>query len=95
LKHYGEVKEDVAFIVKLKACLEAIQKGETPICTVKTAMPHIQVVQRLHKEIPISNFPKERIKTDVEGNGIFVDGLYEEMYRAYESEALLNDIVIG
>ncbi len=90
VKHYGEVLGDIA--LKLNACMEAIQEGRTPICTVKTAIPHVRVIERLYGEIPINDFPKERIKTDKTENRIFVEGLYEELYRAYENETLLSDI---
>lgn len=76
---------------KLFLCAEAIRTGKTPICTAKTAIPHTRLIERIHRELPICDFDPARIRTDPETNGVWVEGLLEELYRAYEAERLFGE----
>lgn len=88
VKHYGELfKKDFK---KLWDCVEAIRNGTTPICTVKTALPHVKLIESMYHEIPINDFPKNLLCFDKEKQRIFVNDLNERMYMAYNSEALLS-----
>ena len=75
---------------KVWDCLKAIREGRAPICTVRTAMPHTKVIMKIFEEIRIQNFPSELVCFDEVGKKIYVRGLYEKMYDAYENEALLD-----
>ena len=77
---------------KLTDCMEAAARGTRPICTVLTATPHAELVERIHKEIPIRDFPKERIFVDEGADSVFVRGLFDELYEAYASEKLLSEL---
>jgi predicted dehydrogenase len=88
VKYYGDPFENT--FAKMWDCIEAIQSGTTPICTVKTALPHVRLVERMYHEIPIQNFPKDLLCFDEGEQRFFVEGLYEKMYMAYHSESLLS-----
>ena len=89
-KCYGDPFEQQ--FKKMFDCLEAIQSGTQPICTVKTALPHTKLVKRLYQGIPIQNFSKTLIGVNKETDGVFVQGLFGAMYDVYEKEALLSDV---
>lgn len=75
---------------KLLDCIDAIRKGESPICTVTTALPHTRLIQKIYEELPITPFPRELIRFHEAENRIFVEGLFEKMYNAYASESLIG-----
>ncbi len=81
-KNYGDPFADD--FKKLADCIAAAQNGTTPICTVGTARAHTRVIEKIYKECPVADFPKERIREREGADGVYVDGLFEEMYRAYE-----------
>jgi len=74
---------------KITDCLDAIKNGTTPVCTVETAIPHTRLIDKIYKEIPITAFEKEQISYKESENRLFVPGLFEKMYEAYENENLL------
>ena len=77
---------------KIDDCLLAIKEGRAPVCTSKTAIPHTRLIEKIYREIPIKNFPPERVYLSEKTKGIAVKGLFEDMQRAYSSEALLSEI---
>lgn len=74
---------------KLWECVAAARDGVTPICTVETAMAHTRVIEQLWREFPPREFPRETVKFDEAKNRVFVEDLFEKMYRAYENETML------
>lgn len=76
---------------KLLDCIDALKFGTTPICTVETALPHTKLIKRLYDEIPIKDFPKDQVCYDEAENRIFVRGLFDKMYEAYASEAMITE----
>ncbi|MBE6589020.1 MAG: Gfo/Idh/MocA family oxidoreductase [Ruminococcaceae bacterium] len=77
---------------KLWDCVDAIEKGETPICTVKTACAHTKLIGELHKSVPYRAFSKEAITLTENGDGVYVPGLLEKLCRAYEEEKLFSEL---
>lgn len=88
VKYYGDPSVDM--FKKLWDCIDAVRKGITPVCTVKTAMAHTKLIEKMHYNVPINDVPKDIIVFEEKENRIFVDGLYEKMYYAYDNEALLQ-----
>jgi predicted dehydrogenase len=77
---------------KLLDCVDAVQKGKRPICTVKTAMAHTALIAKLHESTEYRPFPSEDILLNAKADGVYVKGLLEKMYRAYEEEKLLSEL---
>lgn len=77
---------------KLWDCLKAIKEGNSPICTVETAMPHTKFIERLFDNLTVENFPSELIHVNEEIDAYYVEGLYEKMYSAYEKEMHFSEI---
>ena len=75
---------------KVWDCVEAIRNGTTPICTVKTAMPHTKLIGELYKQVKTTDFPAELVAFNEKDRRVYVKGLYEKMYQAYADEALLS-----
>ena len=74
---------------KLWDCVEAIKSGTRPICTAETATAHTHLIRMVNEMIPIVDFPTETVQMN--GDYVYVDGLYERMYRAYDKECLLSE----
>ena len=89
-KCYGDPFEDQ--LKKLWDCVGAVRDGTRPICTVRTAMPHTRLIERMYGECPIRDFPAERIRETENGGGVYVDGLFRQMYDAYERGLLLSEL---
>ena len=87
VKYYGDPFKNT--FTKLWDCVDAIREGISPICTAKTALPHVKLIERMYHEVPIHDFPNELIRFDDEKQRFFVEGLYEKIYMAYNSEELL------
>lgn len=68
---------------KLFLCADCIRNGTNPVCTAKTAIPHTRLIGIIYREIPIRDVDPARICVNPETDGIWVKGLFEEMYRAY------------
>jgi predicted dehydrogenase len=75
---------------KVWVCVNAIREGTRPICTVKTALPHTRVIKSIFEKIATKDFPREVIAFDEKRNRVYVKGLYEKMYQAYENESMLE-----
>lgn len=91
VKEYGNPFEN-SHEEKVHACMRAAANGETPVCTVKTALPHVKAVEMVYREIPIRDFPEELIRVDEKTDGLYVEGLYDQIVRAYEEGKLLSEI---
>lgn len=76
---------------KFYDCVRAVKENSVPICTVKTATPHTRLIQRMYEKVPVFDFPKSLIREDKENDLVYVEGLFEEIYRAYKTEALLTE----
>lgn len=77
---------------KIWDCVHALETGVSPICTVQTALPHVRLIERLHNEAPVLDFPKDEIRFDQERKAFYVEGLFDKMYKAYENELLLSEL---
>ena len=77
---------------KLWDCVDAVQNKTVPICTVKTAMAHTELIGMLHKTASFKPFDRERIALTENGGGVFVKGLFEELARAYDEEKLFSEL---
>lgn len=76
---------------KLFLCADCIRNGTNPVCTAKTAIPHTRLIGRIYREIPIRDVDPARICVNPETDGIWVKGLLEELYRAYEKDLTLEE----
>ena len=88
-KNYGNPFADT--FQKLWNTVDAIRNQTTPICTVKTAMAHTDFINRLHATASYIPFDKELIAITENGEGIYVKGLFERLYRAYDSAQLFSE----
>lgn len=77
---------------KLWDAVEGVKSKATPICTVQTALPHVKLIEELYRTTPIFDFPKDRVRSSAEQDALYVEGLYESLYNAYEKEALFTEI---
>ena len=92
VKDYGSPapKDETQYSTKIIHCIEAIEKGITPVCTVKTARPHVKLICDIHKQIPIQNFPEEE-KIYLEDK-LYVRDLQDKMLEAYRKECMLSEV---
>lgn len=85
---YGMHKD--SYVEKILHCIEAIENGTTPVCTVKTALPHVKMIGDIYKNIPVVNFPEEDIvRLD---DYLFVQGLRGKIKDAYFKECMLSEL---
>ncbi len=77
---------------KLWACIDAVKNGNVPICTVQTALAHVRLIEGIYQTTPIYDFAKDSICIDRETDTVFVNGLYESLYAAYEKECLFSEL---
>lgn len=91
-KNYGTVMKNDAtqYTTKIIHCLEAIENGTTPVCTVKTALPHVKMIGDIYKNIPVVNFPEEE-KVYAEDR-LYVDGLTAKLVAAFERTCMLSEV---
>lgn len=87
-KSYGDPFAD-GVVKKLEDCIAAARNGEVPVCTAETAVCHTRLIGEIFKNVNIIDFP-ERTKVLLD-NRIYVDGLYEALRKAYESESMLSE----
>ena len=90
-KIYGDPFED--YFKKLSDCISAVKDGIRPICTVKTALPHVQLIEGIYNNFEITEFSNERKSYNEIKNAFFVEGLFEQIYKAYDSMAMLCDVM--
>lgn len=76
---------------KLWDCVDAAKNGTVPICTVKTAIAHVRLIEGIYKTTPIRDFNKEHIYLDSKNDAVYVQGLFEQFYDAYKNEALFTE----
>lgn len=79
-----------SYVNKIQHCIDAIENGTTPVCTVKTALPHVQMIGDIYKNIPVVNFPEEEI-VRLE-DYLFVLGLRGKIKEAYQKECMLSEL---
>ena len=78
---------------KIWDCIDAIKNGTEPVCTVGTAMAHVELIETIYRTTPIRSFAKEYICQDNEKNTVYVRDLFEHLYQAYEQEAMLSEVL--
>ena len=89
VKDYGD-PSDKQYTTKILHCLDAIENGTTPVCTVKTALPHVKLIGDVYRNIPIIEFTEnEKVCTE---ERVYVPGLHEKLIQAYEKECLLSEV---
>ena len=75
---------------KTMDCIAAAKNGTTPVCTVNTTLPHVQLIEDIYKQVPITNFPEEE-KVYLE-DWTYVPTLNDRMMKAYEKECMLSEV---
>ena len=97
IRHDGTVKvygdPFASSFRKLWECVEAVRQGTKPVCTAKTALPHVRVIESLYRNFPVRDFPAETVRFEEAKNRIVVDGLFDKIYRAYEHETSLCELI--
>ena len=88
-KDYGMPRSD-SYDNKILHCMEAIENGTTPVCTVKTALPHVKMIGDIYKNIPVVNFPEEKIIRDEDY--LYVRGLRSDLKEAYAKTCMLSEL---
>ena len=91
VKDYGDPFADG--MKKLWDCVDAVRNSVAPSCSAGTAITHTRLIEYLYKNVKITDFPRELIRIDEKDDRIFVEGLFEKIYEAYESDALLSDVI--
>lgn len=76
---------------KLWDCVDAVKKGTFPICTVKTAIAHVKLIEDIYNTTPIHDFNKGCIHVDPEKDAVYVQGLFEAFWDAYQKEELFTE----
>ena len=83
VKNYGNPFDDPT--AKLTRAVQAVKDSAVrPLCGIRTASAHAKVIAEAQKA-GITPFPPEKIRENSRGNGVYVDGLYEELNTAYEN----------
>jgi len=90
-KDYGD-PSGAADFRKIWDCVAAIRSGTAPTCTVKTALPHTMCIEKVYREVPIVDFPKEQVGFNEEKNRLEVAGLFDKLWQAYQDEKLLSEV---
>lgn len=91
IKCYGDPFKDA--FKKVTDCIAAIRNGTTPICHVHTAIPHAIFIEELYKTTKINDFPKEIISENAKHDGVCINGLFDAMYKAYDTEIMLSKVL--
>ncbi len=89
IRPYGDPNADT--FKKFTDCIEAVRTGKRPVCTVRTAYPHVQFIEDLYKSTPIHNFSPEYVYLDEETETVYVDGLFDALNCAYDEEQMLSE----
>ncbi len=90
VKDYGNPFADA--FEKIGLCAKAIKSKKAPICTVTTATPHTRIIERIWKEIPIVSFPSCFIREKEGFDGVYVEGLFDTMVKAYSECKLFPEV---
>lgn len=89
-KTYGNPNATV--LKKMWDCIEAVKQGTRPICTVATAIPHVQFIYDLYKTTLIHTFDAQYIKVNEgEEDIVFVEGLFEQLNHAFENGQMFSE----
>ena len=89
-KYYGDPFEKP--FKKLWDAVNFAKSGIAPICTVQTGLPHVRVIEELYRTTPVNDFPKDLVEADRDRNALYVKGLFQALYDAYEKEAMLSEV---
>jgi hypothetical protein len=87
-KIYGSPQSRHEDINKMTDMIEAAQKGVQPVCTIDTAMPHLQVCMAVADKFPVADFPEALVVRETDPPGLHVKGLCAAMDTFYESGRL-------
>ena len=88
VKDYGMIKD--SYDNKILHCIDAIENGTQPVCTVKTALPHVKMIGDIYKQIPVANFPEAEI-VRLEDK-LYVRGLRGKIKEAYQKACMLSEL---
>jgi len=79
-------------IKKLWDSIDAAASGKAPVCTVKTAAAHTALIEDIHKTASYRTFDKESIVLTESGDRLYVKGLFDDLYSAYEKGLLFSEL---
>lgn len=77
--------------------LNALQTGEEFCCTPEMAMAHVELVEKLHLEYTIRNFPKDRLALERKNGDLltYLPGLDQDLKRCLAENALPSELGIS
>ena len=87
-KVYGDPFENR--FKKFYYCVAATENRPVPVCTAETALPHVQLIESLYRSARIKNFDGQYIQVNPQTDSVYVEGLFETLYGAYEKEMLVR-----
>ncbi len=80
-KDYGNPFDN--HLNKFKQAVESVLNPELkPLCGIKAASVHTSVISKA-QEFGIKDFPADKVKEKADGSAYYVEGLYEELMKAY------------
>ncbi|MBQ7922372.1 MAG: Gfo/Idh/MocA family oxidoreductase, partial [Clostridia bacterium] len=88
-KIYGNPNENV--LIKMWDSIDAVRNGTRPVCTIETAIPHVQFIYDMYKTTPIHTFDSQYIRVNEEEDTVYVDGLFEQLGNAYDNGQLFSE----
>ncbi|MCI8442785.1 MAG: Gfo/Idh/MocA family oxidoreductase [Provencibacterium sp.] len=89
---YGYPQGTASLAEKDTLMLRAAVSDEQPPCTIKTALPCLQVCNALFDQCDIRSFPGELVFRTENPGGTFVKGLFEGICACYEQAALPDEL---
>ena len=93
IKSYDGIDKGKGDFQKLYDAVEAVRSGVPPVCTLKTARPHLQCVT-LVQQFPVKKVPSEKLAQGTDENNdsfYYVPGLAAALFSAYEKSALPSE----
>ena len=79
-------------IKKLWDCIDAVENGTAPVCTVETAMTHVQLIEDMFTSTPIVEFSRSCVCVDADANAVYVNGLYQCLRDAYNKGLMFSEL---
>ncbi len=92
VKDYGEPLHETRPMKHMWDAIEAVKTGKALPCSTETATPHNILINALHENCEIQNFPEEMIVRDSEQEKTYIPALYDLLHSAYQQGKLLSEI---
>jgi predicted dehydrogenase len=92
VKSYEELRAE-NILQKFYDCIDALNAGVQPVCTLKTVRDHLKCVEMVQK-FPVTRAPKEKLvyQQDTSYPFYYISGLSEALLRSYRENKLPSEI---